>query len=216
MAGVGEAVAVYGWTPTIPDQVEGQLLIPLPDDFEITEDWWEWLREEHRHLRMELTPGRELRIAMVSMAGAGITWAIAHQFGPWIQSNGGGMGFDSAGGYDLPSGFRKYPDGSWISPRRLPDRQRPWRGNIDVIPDLIFEVRSPRQSVARQQEKMAEWIAGGVRLGWFIDPFARQVWIYRANGEVEQLDDPAELSGENVCEGLVIDMLEVWGPTAPL
>ena len=58
---------------------------------------------------------------------------------------------------------------------------------------------------------MAEWIQAGVRLGWLIDPYDRSVWIYRANGDVVQLDDPPELSGEEVCEGLVVDMSLVWG-----
>ena len=57
---------------------------------------------------------------------------------------------------------------------------------------------------------MVEWIEGGVRLGWLIDPFVRKVWIYRADGEVVELDDPSELSGEDVCSGLVIDMSQVW------
>ena len=216
MAEVGEAVAVYGWTPTIPDEVEGQLLIPLPEDFEITEDWWEWLRAENRHVRIELTPNRELRIAMVSNEGSFIAAQLMFQIELWIRAGGGGMMLESAAAYDLPSGFRKRPDCSWVSPKQMPTVPRPWKEKFDIVGDLIVEVRSPSQSVWRQQEKMEEWIQGGVRLGWLIDPFVRKVWIYRASGEVEELEDPLELSGEDVCQGLVIDMAQVWGPTDPL
>ena len=92
----------------------------------------------------------------------------------------------------------------------MPTAPRPWRQKFDIVGDFVVEVRSPRQSILQQQEKMVEWIEGGVRLGWLIDPFERKVWIYRANGEVDELDDPTELSGEDVCEGLVIDMSRVW------
>ena len=33
-------------------------------------------------------------------------------------------------------------------------------------------------------------MSNGVRLGWLIDPYQELVWIYRADGSVEQLDRP--------------------------
>ena len=45
-------------------------------------------------------------------------------------------------------------------------------------------------------------MSNGVRLGWLIDPYQELVWIYRADGSVEQLDRPEALSGEDVCVGL--------------
>jgi len=210
MTSLREATSITEWFPEIPGQFDGQLSIALPDNFTVTERWWAWLIEAHRHARVELTADRELRVAMVSSEGSRITVQLAFQLELWIRAGGAGMGLESAGGYDLPRGMRKYPDGSWVSPERLPDLPRPWRENVDLIPDLVFEIRSPSQSVRQQQEKMVEWIEGGVQLGWLIDPFERRVWIYRANGEVEQRNDPSELSGEDVCVGLVIDLAQVW------
>ena len=73
MTEVSEATAVYGWSPTIPDEIEGQLLIPIPDDFEFSEDWWEAIRETSGRVRVELMPNRKLRCVMVSMEGGEIT-----------------------------------------------------------------------------------------------------------------------------------------------
>ncbi|MDE2891248.1 MAG: Uma2 family endonuclease [Chloroflexota bacterium] len=210
MTEVSETTAVYGWSPTIPDEIDGQLLVPLPEDFELTEEWWEWLRHENRHVRIELTPERELRVAMVSNEGSFVSAQLLFQIELWVRAGGGGMVLESAAAYDLPSGFRKRPDCSWVSPSQMPTAPRPWRQKFDIVGDFVVEVRSPRQSILQQQEKMVEWIEGGVRLGWLIDPFERKVWIYRANGEVDELDDPTELSGEDVCSGLVIDMSRVW------
>ena len=53
-------------------------------------------------------------------------------------------------------------------------------------------------------------MSNGVQLGWLIDPYEEIVWIYRADGSFEQLDRPDELSGEDVCVGLSIDMTRVW------
>ncbi|MDE2745625.1 MAG: Uma2 family endonuclease [Chloroflexota bacterium] len=210
MTEVNEATAVYGWSPTIPDEFDGQLRIDLPEGFEISEEWWEDLFESNRHVRIDLLPTRELRARMVSTEGSLITTMINFQLIQWILESGSGVALESAAAYDLPQGFRKYPDGAWLSAGNMPPDPRPWRKKYDIVPDLIFEVRSPGQSVRQQQEKMVEWIEGGVRLGWLIDPFERKVWIYLGNGEVEELDDPTELSGEDVCSGLVIDMSRVW------
>ena len=50
----------------------------------------------------------------------------------------------------------------------------------------------------------------GVQLGWLVDPLEQTVWIYRPNQEPEQLERPATLYGEDVLEGLEVDMAEVW------
>ncbi|MEM9155444.1 MAG: Uma2 family endonuclease, partial [Cyanobacteria bacterium P01_F01_bin.33] len=62
--------------------------------------------------------------------------------------------------------------------------------------------RSPSDELTTLQEKMREYIEAGVRLGWLIDPQNRTVEIYReGDREVEVLDTPTELSGEEVLPG---------------
>ena len=51
----------------------------------------------------------------------------------------------------------------------------------------------------------------GARLGWLIDPDNRQVYIYRPGADVEQLNNPATVKGdESVLPGFVLVMEEVW------
>jgi Uma2 family endonuclease len=57
---------------------------------------------------------------------------------------------------------------------------------------------------------MREYIDNGARLGWLIDPQNRQVEIYRQQAEVEILINPAELSGEDVLPGFVLNLRRVW------
>lgn len=54
------------------------------------------------------------------------------------------------------------------------------------------------------------WMSYGVPLGWLVDPYEETVRIHRADGSEEILQRPLELSGENVCAGLTIDMNQVW------
>ena len=57
---------------------------------------------------------------------------------------------------------------------------------------------------------MREYIANGASLGWLIDRKNRKVEIYRLGLDVEILDNPATLSGEDVLPGFVLDLTEVW------
>jgi Uma2 family endonuclease len=57
---------------------------------------------------------------------------------------------------------------------------------------------------------MQEYIDNGVRLGWLIDSTTKQVEIYRQGQNVEVLESPATLSGEDVLPGFVLDLGKVW------
>jgi Uma2 family endonuclease len=57
---------------------------------------------------------------------------------------------------------------------------------------------------------MQEYMESGARLGWFIDPIARTVRIYRAGvAEPELLQDPETLDGEDVLSGFIFPVREL-------
>ena len=59
------------------------------------------------------------------------------------------------------------------------------------------------------QDKMAEYMANGTELGWLIDPFNRQVFVYRAGLDVEALDTPDHVS-DPLLEGFRLELEKVW------
>ena len=105
------------------------------------------------------------------------------------------------------------PDASWTSAARLSTVMGREEGYWHVCPDLIVEVRSRGQTVRKQQEKMDEWMRAGARLAWLIDPFTDDgvAWIYREGADgPERQARPDTLSGEDVAEGLVVELAKVW------
>jgi Uma2 family endonuclease len=54
------------------------------------------------------------------------------------------------------------------------------------------------------------YIDNGALLGWLIDPQQRRVEIYRQGFAVDVLENPAELSGEAVLPGFVLNLRRVW------
>jgi Uma2 family endonuclease len=71
------------------------------------------------------------------------------------------------------------------------------------------ELRSETDSLQILQDKMQEYIDNGASLGWLIDPIKQKVYIYRPNTDVEELDHPVSLDGENVLSGFVLNLQDI-------
>lgn len=75
------------------------------------------------------------------------------------------------------------------------------RGFLEAPPDLIVEVLSPRDSPRDVEEKVAEYLASGVRLIWVVDPARRAVRAFRTGRDVRLFEEADVLSGEDVLPG---------------
>lgn len=179
--------------------VRGITLRVTPADFER-------LCQDNPELRLELTASGEL----IAMPPAG--WESSKQnaeltrlVGNWNQETALGRVFDSSGGFTLPNGAVRSPDVAWIAASKLEGIS----GDIvfpAIVPDFVVELRSKTDTLKTLQEKMREYQAAGVRLGWLIDPQHQQVEIYRPGKDVEIRRLPTNLDGEDVLPGLTIDL----------
>ena len=70
-------------------------------------------------------------------------------------------------------------------------------------------MRSPSDSLKMLQAKVREYMENGARLGWLIDPQNKVVEIYRPNQDVEIIQSPKTLSGEDVLPGFTLDLSEI-------
>lgn len=57
---------------------------------------------------------------------------------------------------------------------------------------------------------MREYIGCGVKLGWSINPDAKEVEIYRQGQEREIINNPNRLSGEELLPGLTVDLVDIF------
>jgi Uma2 family endonuclease len=132
--------------------------------------------------------------------------------GNWAEADGTGIVFDSSTGFTLPSGATRSPDAAWIRLPRwdalTPDERRKFP---PLCPDFVVELRSPSDALDVLQEKMDEYIANGAALGWLIDPDERKVYVYQPDATVVCLEDPAQIAGDPVLRGFVLDLSRVWG-----
>lgn len=137
---------------------------------------------------------------------------INFQLTIWAKKNKTGEVFESDGMFTLPNGAKRAPDAFWISKEKyfaLSEKERE-EGFAHIVPDFVIELRSKSDSLQKIKKKMREYIENGVRLGWLIDPYEKQVHIYRGNGEIEILENAEKVSGENVLPGFELDLTEIW------
>ena len=175
----------------------------------VTREEFEQLCQDNPDLRLELTAEGEL----IVMAPAG--WEssernlnLATDVAIWNRQTNIGRAFDSSGGFTLPNGAVRSPDVTWIEKSKL--------ANIpagvkfpEVVPDFVIELRSDTDRMPKLREKMEEYRASGVRLGWLIDPQKQQVEIYRLGRNVEVLQSPTVLSGEDVLPGFTLVLTSI-------
>ncbi len=90
------------------------------------------------------------------------------------------------------------------------------QGLCTIVPDLVAEVISPNDLYYDVREKTEEYLQGGVRLVWVVDPHTRSVQVHRANGSTEELHEHQELDGEDVIPGFRLLVSELFRvPVAP-
>lgn len=193
----------------------GKLFIELPDSLvlQVTQAQFEMLAIANRDLRLERTSKGELIVNPPTGWETGErNRSLTGQLDRWYESHEHlGKAFDSSTGFILPNGATRSPDASWVSRERWEALTSEQKGTFaNICPDFVVELRSASDSLSSLQAKMQEYIDNGTRLGWLIDPKNRRVEIYRQGREVEILENPTELSGEDVLSGFILNLQRIW------
>ncbi|WGV27654.1 Uma2 family endonuclease [Halotia branconii] len=188
------------------------LTVNLQSVLELTDEQFFNLCQANRDLRFERTATGELIIMPPTGGETGNRNAgLTAQVWIWNEQNKLGIAFDSSTGFKLPNGADRSPDASWIKLERwdaLTEQEK--QKFPPICPDFVVELLSPSDSLKVAQEKMREYIDNGMRLGWLINRKSRQVEIYRQGREVEVLESPVTLSGEDVLQGFILKIEAIW------
>ena len=182
------------------------------DSLQMTDEQFFQLCPDNRDLRFERNSNGDILIMPPTGGETGNrNSSINYQLYAWNLQNKLGITFDSSTGFKLPNKADRSPDASWIPLKKwnnLTPQQR--QKFLPLCPDFVIELRSPSDSLKTLQNKMKEYLENGTKLGWLINPKAKQVEIYRQGKEVEILDNPTTLSGEDLLPDFVLDLELIW------
>ena len=178
---------------------------------DLTDEQFFQMCQKNSNYRFERTASGEILIMPPTGSDTGRrNVKITTQLDIWNSETNLGEVFDSSTGFTLPNGAERSPDASWVKLERwnalTPEQQEKF---APICPDFVVELRSRTDSLKELQEKMQEYIENGTQLGWLIDRKNKRVEIYCPGKDVEILDNPASLSGENVLPGFVLNLQQI-------
>ncbi|GAB4194259.1 MAG: Uma2 family endonuclease [Coleofasciculaceae cyanobacterium] len=181
---------------------------PIKLSIDLTDEQFFDLCQRNRDYRFERTASGELLIMSPTGSETGNrNIELSYQLQAWSRQHNLGIAFDSSTGFKLPNGANRSPDASWVRRERwealTPEQRKKF---APLCPDFVVELRSETDSLKELQDKMREYIENGARLGWLIDRKNQRVEIYRPGQDVEILESPVRLSGEDVLPGFVLDL----------
>ncbi|MEG4847370.1 Uma2 family endonuclease [Microcoleus sp. F10-C6] len=188
------------------------ITLNLNSIIKLTSEQFYQLCEENPDLKLERSANGELIVMPPTGGETGRSNSKFNlQIGLWNEQTQLGEAFDSSTGFTLPNGADRSPDASWVEKSRwsalTPEQREKF---IPLCPDFAVEILSPTDSLKKTQEKMQEYMENGCRLGWLINRKKREVEIYRPGQDVEVLQSPLTLSGENVLPGFVLNLQKIW------
>ena len=202
--------------PLIEQQVGEDWLVLNLQNVAFSDEQFIELCADNPELQFELTAQKELVIMSPPGSKTGRrNTVIATELEIWSRKDGAGIAFGPASTFTLPNGAKRTPDAAWLKRERWEALSNEEQEKLPILcPDFVVELMSPsdRRPVRFRmlQAKMGEYIANGALLGWLIDPFKQNVYIYRSGQPVECLENPAEIPGDPVLPGFAFNIGEVW------
>jgi len=200
--------------PLTGEQVAADWLVLNVETVGLSDEQFFKLFRDNRELHLELTVQKELLIMTLPGGKTGRrNTVISTELEIWSRQNGTGITFAPLTLFVLPNGAKRAPDASWLRLARwnaLTHEQQ--ETAPPVCPDFVLELMSKSQKKRLKvlQAKMAEYISNGAQLGWLIDPFKKNVYIYRPGEPVRCIEHPNTIDGDPVLPGFVFQVSEIW------
>ena len=149
--------------------------------------------------RYELVNGEIVNMGASGARHGGVGIRLAIRLGLWVEEHQLGAVYAPDTGFEIGENVR-IPDVAFISAARIPETGEP-EGFWPFAPDLAVEVISPSDIFAKVMEKVAEYLAAGVKQVWLLSPEMRAVMVYRSLTDVKVFSENDELAAEDLLPG---------------
>jgi Uma2 family endonuclease len=179
------------------------------DHVNLTDEQFFNLCQDNDFLRFERTADGQILVMTPSgIYSSNRNIEIAYFLSNWNKEYDLGYVFGSDAGFTLPNNAVRAPYCSFIYKDKFEALSNDEKEKFaDIVPDFVIELMSPSDSLKHHQDKMKEYMDNGVLLGWLINPKTEEVFVYRLNGDIEQVNGFGnKLSGENVLPGFTFEL----------
>jgi Uma2 family endonuclease len=172
--------------------------------------YWELLgaiQRKHPAYDLEIRNGEYVVVAPHDFVSARLVIKIASRIERWIEETKAGMVFGSNAGVLFADGDLMAPDVTYVSRKRLPVVPRSF---ARVVPELVFEIRSGKQSERACRAKLELLLAQGIDVVVFVDPGKRTWEVHRVGAEPVVLHERDRFEVPDVLPGFACVVGELW------
>ncbi|MEH1884665.1 Uma2 family endonuclease [Nostoc sp.] len=182
----------------------------------------EQLQVEHPEWQMELVDGNILLMGPSDYESEEIGAELARLLGNWVRPQRLGRVTGSSAGFILPTletengkeadnekRNLRAPDVSFVRADRLKTSKRDF---VELVPDLMVEIKSKSDRIKPLVEKIQLFLQLGSTVGILIDPDKLTLTVYRLNQEPIVLQDNDKLTLPDLLPGWELVVSEIWPP----
>ena len=169
----------------------------------------ETVQSNYPDYQIELIEGDIVIMSPSGLESEEVGTEIARLLGNWVRPRKLGRVIGSSAGFILPNSDLRAPDASFIKAEKL---KRTTENYAEVVPDLIFEVKSKNDSLKKLREKIEEFLSLGTTVGVLVDPRQRIMEVYRLEKETITLHDRDIFSAPEILPGWEFSVEEIWAP----
>lgn len=169
----------------------------------------EELQSEHPDWQYELVDGKIVVMGPCDYTSSEIGSRLLILLGMWVLPRNLGRVTDSSAGFILPNSNLRAPDVSFVRAERL---KRSQRNFVELVPDLMVEIKSKTDRIKPIEEKIDLFLRLGTDVGILIDPDKLTVTVYRLNAQPQVLRDGDILTIPALCPGWELPIAELWPP----
>ncbi|MEC4886460.1 MAG: Uma2 family endonuclease [Scytonema sp. PMC 1070.18] len=177
----------------------------------------EQLQQEHPDWQMELVEGNIIVMGPSDYESDEISIRFAAKLWNWVEPRKLGRVTGSSAGFILPRLTKdnttkrnlRAPDVSFVVAHRLKRTQRDF---VELVPDLMVEVKSKTDQIDKLEEKIQMFLSLGTAIGILIDPDELTVSVYRLNQQPKVLRDGEVLTLPELLPGWELAISDLWPP----
>ncbi|QSJ18242.1 Uma2 family endonuclease [Nostoc sp. UHCC 0702] len=182
----------------------------------------EHLQAEHPEWQMELVDGNIVVMGPSDYESEEIGAELIRLLGNWVRPRKLGRVTGSSAGFILPvleaengkeadseQGNLRAPDVSFVRADRLKKSQRDF---VELVPDLMVEIKSKSDRIKPLVEKIQLFLELGTTVGILIDPDKLTLTVYRLNSEPVVLQNNDKLTLPELLPGWELTVSELWPP----
>lgn len=160
---------------------------------------------------MELVDGEIILMSPSGLESDEVAAEIIRQLGNWVRPNRLGRVAASSAGYVLANRDEdvRAPDASFIRAERL---RRTTEDFVQLVPDLMFEVKSKRDTLPKLRSKIQQFLELGTQVGVLVDPRTEVMEVYRLGGERSLLGNGDILTLPDLLPGWEMAVASIWAP----